>query len=265
MLLEEIKRWEMLCARSARGELNPDDANELEELRKLVIESSGTKTSGSGYLVLANWSWIYGEYLTGIGIGKFKESDDLEDLIWWEVINLVEDWVLRNCDRKMLEKAEYFETMSHYLARGRLPERVSGVSGWSEEANRCKWGILRRKLKERVLEICSSDIKSEVAEVNKGTIQDRIEPLFNKILVRLNVEADEQNLDTDQMLKLMNKLSSLLAEMKGETGKKEESTVVNQNNVFIAIMNKNNKVLPSREILEAKAIEVLKGEAYELR
>jgi hypothetical protein len=81
MLLEEIKRWEMLCARSARGELNPDDANELEELRKLVIESSGTKTSGSGYLVLANWSWIYGEYLTGIGIGKFKESDDLEDLI----------------------------------------------------------------------------------------------------------------------------------------------------------------------------------------
>jgi hypothetical protein len=264
MDIEQIQTWEKLSVKFTKGEIVPDEQKKLDELRKIVIEESGQRTSGSGYVILGNWKWIYKDYFAAVQVGTCEKTHEIEDLIWWKSIELLENWVLSQCNKDLLQDINYWENLSLYLAKGKLPDDYRKKPGWADEVVKCKWGILRRKIKESVVSVVKSTSAEEKSPMLAGTIQERVEPLFNKILMRLNAEADTNNLETDQLLKLMNKLSSLLAEMKGETGKKDEGQVVNQNNVFIAIMNRDPSEKPPQQVLEAKAVEILQGEAYQL-
>lgn len=264
MRISEIERWEKLSEKWRLGSLNPEEKKELEEIRALLVEEAGRESSSAGFLVLCNWRWIFQSYSESVAISETERSDELEERIWWSSIAFVERWVRGNADSGLLSGDQnYYEALSEYLATTRLPNHLRSIPGWGKETVKGKWGMLRRELRSHVMDLLNGEDKSDVMS---GSIEKRIEPLFNKLLIQVNQEVDSNCLTVDDKIKLMNKMSSLLAEMKGEKKPNGDRIEVTNNNVFLQILNRSEgqQALMDMTSAKAKAKVILESGDYKL-
>lgn len=260
MLLKELKRIEQLSIKQGRNDLNPDEERELKLLKEQLYESGGIKSAAAGLVVASNFKWVYAAYQTLKEQSQVEADDGLESEIYWEVIKTIENHVKVNGSSTALGDGEqkYYQAMSHYLRNGRLLDGFHSSPVWKNEPVSGKWMILKGKIKSTVSELLRGHL--EHLKPTVGTkVEDRIEPLFNKIMQQLNTDVDAESLTTAEKIKVMDRLSGLLADMKGER-KPVEALQVTHNNVFNLIMENKKDSKQLRNV----AAELREGDGYEL-
>jgi len=263
MKFKELERFEKLALRkqslSGYDRITPDEEIELEELRGKIFENAGESSSNAGFVVVSNYKWIYKPYLELIEAGQMEKDTGLEEQIYWEALKLIEEHVGENGSRKLINE-DYFRVLSHFLQANLISGIWKNDKEWLAEPITGKWGILRKRLREKVLELSRERIGESLGVL--GTkVEDRIEPIFNKVLKVINKELDSNHLSSEEAIKLFNKLSGLMAEIKGEKVK-NDGVQVTHNNVFVKILNEKRP--EDREKLRGEAIELLEGEGYML-
>lgn len=264
MRFKDIERFNKLGQKENSLEgLTPHEDDELLALRQVVREHCGDSSDSAGFVVVANAWWMYRPYLERVDAGLIEQSDEFESRLYWKLLRAIEKWVLENGSKKLLGKrmpsgpGMYYRNLSFYLSQERI--KSGDEKEWNPEILTGKWMGLRRELVEMVRGLVGAeqeDAKGNLPE----KIEDRIEPLFNKLLKDVSDAVDGGDLTPGEKLKMFDRLSGLLADMKGER-QKGPQVVVTHNNVFAKIMSNKG----DGKVLEAKAEEILEGEGYELQ
>lgn len=261
MLRRELERICFLSVKDGRGDANPDEQGELKHLRERLLENGGINSASAGLVIGSNFSWLYKPYEVLIEQGQLAASDELERDLYWSCINVLEGHVKANAMPELLKRGggqEYYRLLSSYFRSNRISEDTNKVSLWRDEPTVAKWMLLKGKLKSTIAERLRLHLESEKPVIG-NRIEDRVEPLFNKIVKQLNAEVDLDSLNTGEKIKILDKLSGLLADMKGER-KTPDAVQVTHNNVFNVIMENKKE---SKQLARA-AVELREGEGYEL-
>lgn len=272
MILSDLKRFENLYIRDnlkikeialisdfKRGlmPLNPDEEDELKELRGKILEHAGEGSDSAGFTVVSNYKWIFRVYEEAIELGGISQDEGLERKIFWKSVEFIEDYVYKNATKSLLVGDEgYYRVLSMYLNSDELLSHLRSRNEWRQEVIIAKWGILRRKLKEEVKRLVD-EYRSDAGVGLDLSVEQRVEPIFNKVLKQINSAIDADDLTQGEKLKIFDKLSGLLADVKGER-KVETGVQVTHNNVFAVIMQDKGDV----KALQGRAKEVLAGEGY---
>lgn len=261
MLHRELKRIEQLGSRGAG--LNPDEVGELDVLRIKLMENGGIKYANTGSVVAANYGWIYAEYERLVAESQLERDSGTEDGLYGLCLSVIEDHVGRHSSKDLLKADErgYFRALSSYLKSMGIPTDVQfnkSSYNFNSEPTNGRWMLLRGKLKSSIAEYLREAISFRKPSVG-AKVEDRVEPLFNKILVQLNEEIDQEGLSTAEKIKVFDKLSTLLADMKGERSPLP-GALVTHNNVFNVILENKKDAAQ----LRSKAIELLAGDGYDL-
>lgn len=251
MLLKDLKRIEQLSIKGGRNDLNPDEERELKRLKEQLYENGGIKSGASGLVVASNYRWLYKPYMTLREQSQIEPDDVLEANIYWDCVKVIEGHVKSNglVDLTKNEQ-EYYRELSNFLSSGRCM--------WTEEPVNGKWMLLKGKLKSTVSELLRGFLE-QVKPTVGNRVEDRVEPLFNKIMKQLNADVDAEGLSVGEKIKVMEKLSGLLADMKGER-KQPDAIQVTHNNVFNVIMENKKEA----KQLQRAAVELREGDGYEL-
>ncbi len=261
MLLKELKRIEYLSVKEGKKDANPDEASELARLKQKLLENGGVNSAAAGLVVASNFRWLYQPYETLIDQAQLEQEDELELELYWDAVKVIESHVKSNAASELLKidgEQRYYKVLSGYLRSNRISENFDRASQWLDEPTLGKWMLLRGKLKSTIAELLRHRLEAGRATV--GTkIEDRVEPLFNKIMKQLNTDVDAESLSTAEKIKVMDKLSGLLADMKGERVK-VDAVQVTHNNVFNVIMENKKEV----KQLQRAAIELREGDGYDL-
>jgi len=255
MFLNRIKRYFAIRKRESQGVVTADELVDKDVIYSELMEVAG---SGSGLIVLMNWEYVYRGYEEFISGGVIEGSCEVEENLFTASINFVEDHVSKYGSRKLISEVGdvvYYSEMNRWMSSNKVSSEFQG------EVVNGKWGLLKRGLRDFgnkwVKEWSKGSGSSSLKELK---IEERIEPIFNKVLSQVLDEVDGGTLTAGEKLKLFDKLSYLLAEMKGER-KSDIGVQVTHNNVFQVIMERKKE---EGSLISSRAIELLEGEDYKL-